>query len=238
MTTYVLVHGAWHGAWCWDRVTAAIEAAGNKVITPDLPGSGKDNTPVEEVSLDAYVKKLSDVLDGLDEKAVLVSHSMSGMVVSQTAELHPEKVSALVYVSGFLPQDGQSLLSLEESNPKPSVPPSLIVSDDEVSATIDQEKIIDLFLHDCSEEDQEFALAHIKRQALAPLATPVHLTAEHFGSVPRYYIECLSDRAICIEMQRQMIAASPCEKVFSIDSSHSPFFSKRDELVEALLQIS
>ncbi len=237
MTTYVLVHGAWHGAWCWDRISGGIEALGHKVICPDLPGSGKDNTPVTEVTLDAYVGKLSSILDGLDEKAVLVSHSMSGMVVSQTAELHPGKVSALVYVSGFLPKDGQSLLTLEESNPKPAVPPALVVSEDHVSATIDPEKMIDLFYHDCSEADQEFALAHIKRQALAPLATPVSLSPEHFGSVPRYYVECLSDHAICIEMQRQMIAASPCEKVFSIDASHSPFFSKRQELIEALTQI-
>jgi len=239
MTTYVLVHGAWHGAWCWDRVKGPIEAAGHKVIVPDLPGSGEDDTPLNEVTLDAYVEKISDILQGLDEKAVLVSHSMSGMVVSQTAELHPDKISALVYVSGFLPIDGQSLLSLEESNPKPSVPPSLIVAEDHVSATIAQDKLIDLFYHDCSEADQAYALAHlIKPQALQPLATPVHLSEENFGSVPRYYIECLVDHAICIEMQRQMIAASPCEKVFSIESSHSPFFSKQQELIDALTQIS
>jgi pimeloyl-ACP methyl ester carboxylesterase len=239
MATYVLVHGAWHGAWCWDRVKGPIEAAGHKVIVPDLPGSGEDDTPLNEVTMDSYVKKISSILQGLEEKAVLVSHSMSGMVVSQTAELLPEKVSALVYVSGFLPQDGQSLLSLEESNPKSSVPPSLIVAEDHVTGSIAQDKLIDLFYHDCSSEDQSYALAHlIKPQALQPLGTPVSLSEANFGSVPRYYIECLEDHAICIEMQRKMIAASPCEKVFSIESSHSPFFSKQQELVEALTQIS
>lgn len=237
MTTYVLVHGAWHGAWCWERVKDAISDAGNQVITPDLPGSGEDNTPLTEVTMDAYVSKITGILDGLEEPAVVVCHSMSGMVVSQAAELRPGKISALVYVSGFLPRDGQSLLSLEETNPKPSVPPSLIVSEDHLSATIAPEKMEALFFHDCSEQDRQFAMSHLKAQALGPLAAPVTLSEENFGSVPRYYVECLEDRAICIEMQRQMIAASPCKKVFSIDSSHSPFFSKPEELVETLLGI-
>jgi pimeloyl-ACP methyl ester carboxylesterase len=238
MTTYVLVHGAWHGAWCWNGVVPGLEASGHKVITPELPGSGADSTPATEVTLEAYANKLVEVLDQQDEKVVMVGHSMGGLAISAAAEIRPDKVGGLVYLSGFLPQSGQSLFSLEESNPNSSVPPAVIPAEDEVTATLQADMVRDLFYHDCSDEDFAYAVAHQHDQALAPLATPVEISDENFGSVPRYYIELLSDRAIHIDMQRQMIAASPCKEVFSIDSSHSPFYSKKAELVETLQKIS
>ncbi len=238
MTTYVLVHGAWHAAWCWNKVVPGLEADGHKVIVPDLPGSGADTTPASEVSLDAYASKLVEVLDQQDEKVVMVGHSMGGLAITAAAELRPDKVGALVYLSGFLPKSGQSLLSLEESNEHSSVPPALIPAEDHVTATLQADKIRDLFYHDCSDEDYEYAIAHHHAQALAPLATPVEITEENFGSVTRYYIVLTEDRAIHPDMQRKMIDASPCKAVFSIDSSHSPFYSKTDELVETLQKIS
>ncbi|WP_461056300.1 alpha/beta fold hydrolase [Spirosoma arcticum] len=57
MITFVLVHGAWHGAWCWKKVTPLLEANGNRVLVPDLPGHGVDKTPPATVTLDDYVKK-------------------------------------------------------------------------------------------------------------------------------------------------------------------------------------
>ncbi len=83
-----------------------------------------------------------------------------------------------------------------------------------------------------------FAIAHQHAQALAPLATPVIVTEENFGSVPRYYILLTEDHAIHPDMQRQMIDASPCKAVFEIASSHSPFYSKKEEFIETLQKIS
>ena len=238
MTTYVLVHGAWHGAWCWNKVVPGLEAAGHKVIVPELPGSGADSTPASEVTLDAYANKLVEVLDQQDEKVVMVGHSMGGLAISAAAELRPDKVGALVYLSGFLPQSGQSLFSLEESNLNSSVPPAVIPAEDEVTATLQADMIRDLFYHDCSDEDVAFATAHQHAQALAPLATPVEISDENFGSVDRYYIVLTEDRAIHPDMQRQMIDASPCKEVFEIASSHSAFYSKKEEFIETIQKIS
>lgn len=238
MTTYVLVHGAWHGAWCWNEVVPGLKAAGHKVITPELPGSGADTTPANEVTLEAYANKLVEVLDQQDEKVVMLGHSMGGLAITAAAELRPEKVGALVYLSGFLPQSGQSLLSLEESNPNSSVPPALVVAEDGVTGGIKPDMIKELFYHDCSDEDVAFAIAHQHAQALAPLGTPVIVTDENFGSVARYYILLTEDHAIHPDMQRQMIDASPCKEVFEIASSHSPFYSKKEELIETLQKIN
>ncbi len=102
MTTYVLVHGAWHGAWCWNEVVPGLKAAGHNVITPELPGSGADSTPANEVTLEAYANKLAEVLDQQDEKSRHAG-SLHGWsrAISAAAELRPDKVGALVYLSGF-----------------------------------------------------------------------------------------------------------------------------------------
>ncbi len=111
MARIVLVHGAFAGAWCWEPVLPGLRAAGHEVEAIDLPGSGMDETPVEEVSLDAYANRVCAVLAG-GRPAVLVGHSMGGMVITQAAARCPEHVAALVYLAAFVPADGQSLMEL------------------------------------------------------------------------------------------------------------------------------
>lgn len=91
MSTYVLVHGAWHGAWCWKYVIPILENEGHNVIALDLPGHGEDKTPIPEITFDAYAKRVCKILDEQSEPVVLVGHSMGGAVISQVAEYLPSK---------------------------------------------------------------------------------------------------------------------------------------------------
>ncbi len=129
MTTFVLVHGAWHGAWCWDKVAAELTKAGNRVVTLDLPSHGEDKTPAHEVTLDSYAEAIAKVIRGEEEKVVLVGHSMGGIAISAAAELVPDRIQRLIYLTAFLPRDGESLLAIEERNPKVSVPPALVIEE-------------------------------------------------------------------------------------------------------------
>jgi pimeloyl-ACP methyl ester carboxylesterase len=112
MARFVLVHGAFGGAWCWEPVTGPLEAAGHAVETLDLPGCGADQTPVEAVTLASCAKRVCDVLVSGTEPAILVGHSMGGVVVTQAASDCPGHVASLVFVAAFMPADGQSLLDL------------------------------------------------------------------------------------------------------------------------------
>jgi len=114
MARLIFVHGAFAGAWKWARVVEPLEAAGHTAEALDLPGSGEDRTPVGEVTLDAYVDSVAAQLDGRPEPAVLVASSMGGVVCTETAARHPEKVAGIVYVAAFVPRDGQSLIDLTE----------------------------------------------------------------------------------------------------------------------------
>lgn len=237
MATYVLVHGAWHGGWCWDKAVPLLEKQGHKAMAPDLPGHGSDRSPISEVSLRAYADRVVKVLEAQSEPVVLVGHSMGGIVISQAAEYRPERVKTLVYVCAFLLRDGESLLQIAQGDTEALVLPNLVMTDDQSSATVRDEAIKEAFYGDCSDEDVARAKSLLVPQAAAPFATPVRTTAENFGRVPRIYIECLRDRAISPSVQKKMYTALPCQRVISMDTSHSSFFSAPEELAAHLAAI-
>jgi pimeloyl-ACP methyl ester carboxylesterase len=237
MSTYVLIHGAWHGAWCWKNVTPLIEKEGHKVVAPDLPGHGEDTRPIAEITLQAYTDRVCQIIDEQSDPVILVGHSMGGVVITQTAEYRPEKIKKLVYVTAFLLQNGEFLMQHAEPDTEALVLPNLIMSEDQSYATVKEEALKEIFYADCSDEDVEFAKSRLVPQAAAPFATPVSTTEENFGRVPRAYISCQRDKAISPSIQEKLYKALPCEKVISMDTSHSPFFSGPEELANHLLSI-
>src|SRR5215831_14524631 len=96
--TYVLVHGAWHGAWSYSKTKKTLELTGDKVICFDLPGHGEDKTEIKDVTLAAYVEKVKAELKKLNTPVVLVGHSLAGFIISQVAEEMPEKIEKLVFI--------------------------------------------------------------------------------------------------------------------------------------------
>src|SRR5215510_82089 len=84
--TYILIHGAWHGAWCWYKVVPVMKKKGCKVVAIDLPGHGKDTTNPEQVTFKMYVERVKQVANNIPGQVILVGHSMAGTVISQAAE--------------------------------------------------------------------------------------------------------------------------------------------------------
>jgi pimeloyl-ACP methyl ester carboxylesterase len=232
MSTFVFVHGGWSGGWTWEKVVPLMKEAGHKVQAPDLPGHGDDRTSIAEVSLQSYADRISEVLDAQPEPVVLVGHSSGGQAISQAAEQRPEKVKMLVYLAAFLLRDGETVFSVGENDTESLILPNLVMSEDGSSATIREDAIREGLLHDCSEEDVKRAKSRFVPQALAPLATPITVTEGNFGRVPRVYIETLQDRAVSPSFQKEMYERLPCQKVISMNTSHSPFFSAPEELAE------
>ncbi|MEC1449195.1 alpha/beta fold hydrolase [Bacillus haynesii] len=218
MSTFVFVHGAFQGKWVWKKVTPLLEKNGHKVIAIDLPGSGEDVTPPQEVTFKCYTDKVTGILEKIDHPVILVGHSMSGLVVSQVAEYVPDKIKKLVYVCAIVPQNGQSLQDLGGG------PKDATFNEEEKTLTLIDEYIADGFLNECSDEDIIFAKRKMRPQPVLPFSGKVTLSPENFGRVPRVYIEATKDHAIPIEVQREMYKQIPFENTFSIDADHSPFF--------------
>ncbi|HEV7717087.1 MAG TPA: alpha/beta fold hydrolase [Steroidobacteraceae bacterium] len=237
MTTYVLVHGAWHAGWSWDKVAPRLEKAGHKVIAPDLPGLGEDRTPLNKISLPLWRDFVADIASAQTDPVILVGHSRGGIVISEVAELRPRNLRTLVYVSGFLLRRGESLFDLAHQDRTSLISPNMVMSEDKTSSTISSAVARDAFYGECSDEDAAMAGSRLQPEPTLPLATPLTVTEGNFGGVPRVYIECLRDKAVTPGLQKQMYTALPCRRVLSIDTDHSPFLSRPDELVAHLLAI-
>ncbi|HET9062156.1 MAG TPA: alpha/beta fold hydrolase [Candidatus Binatia bacterium] len=238
MSTYVLVHGSWHGAWCWEKIVPLLERAGHVVRAPDLPGHGDDKTPIAEVSSEGYVGRVGEILESLAEPAILVGHSMGGMVISQVAERRPDKVRALAYVAGFLLRDGQSVLDAAQTDGESLLMPSLEWAADGLSAVVPPVAARNVFYGGCPDADAAAAAARLCAEPAVPVMTPIRVTETRFGRIPRVYVECCEDRAVSPSLQRAMYAATPCARVVSLATDHSPFYSKPDELAAILLSLS
>lgn len=239
MSTIVLVHGAWHGAWCWYKVIPILRQHGHRVIAPDLPGHGIDCTPSKRVSMKSYTDCVCGVLDECEEPAILVGHSMAGTVITQTAELRPERINKLVYLTAFLMPAGRSLFDEAQTHDDSLVPPNMIFDDDDPSYVgFNLDAARETFYADCADADVALALSLLKRQPQSPLMTPMQTTDANFGRVPRAYIEATQDRAITLEVQQKMQRELPCAQVLSMDTSHSPFFSAPDTLADHLMSLA
>ena len=111
MATYVLVHGAWHGSWCWKRVRKALQAQGHDVFTPTLTGvADRSHLAAPQIDLETHIADIVNLLrwEELDD-VVLCGHSYAGCVITGAADRVPERIHALVYLDAFILEDGQSL---------------------------------------------------------------------------------------------------------------------------------
>lgn len=111
---FVLVHGAWHGAWCWDEIVSRLERRGYRALAPDLSGLGSRaaGTDLDSIGLLTHVADVVEVLRNAESPVVLVGHSYAGMVATSAAGQVPEKVAKLVIVDGFVPEAGEKAVEL------------------------------------------------------------------------------------------------------------------------------
>lgn len=235
-TPIVLVHGAWMGAASWSAVAADLRARGYPVTAVELPGHGQDPTPPERLSLAAYTDAVLAALPA-DRPALLVGHSMAGMVISAVAERAPERVAQLVYVAAYLPKDGESLYQISQRDAGSRVGRWWTQADPKnySPATIRREGIVEVFCDDCGPAERQQLLDTHRAEAVPPLATPVALSAARFGRVPRAYVHTKRDNAVSYDLQKAMLAAAGgAGRVFELDTSHSPMLSQPRALADIL----
>lgn len=238
VTTFVLVHGSWHGAWCWHQVVPRLEAAGHDVLAPDLPAHGIDQTPPETVSFDDYVVRICAAIDDAGEPVTLVGHSMGGHAVTQAAEERADVIETLVYLCAFLPADGQSLTDLDLSGHDSRVPPGLSVDEDRGVVEVDHDTAVSAFYHDCPAEAVALCRSLLRPEPVEPRTVPVQRTNANYGSVRRVYVECTEDRALPHSFQRELQESTPCDEVRALETSHSPFLSAPEALARVFLDVS
>lgn len=114
MATFVLVHGAWHGGWCYRKVAKILRTAGHDVFTPTLTGLGeRSHLRCMGANLDTHIQDIANVIAWEDlEHVVLCGHSYGGMVVTGVADTIPDKIAALVYLDAYVPENGETIMGM------------------------------------------------------------------------------------------------------------------------------
>jgi len=232
--TIVLVHGAWSDASSWDAVTPLLKAQGEEVISVNLAGHGKDTTSFAGITFQTYVDQVKAAI-GTRTNVILVGHSFAGLVISQVAEEIPAQVKELIYLAAALPHGGDSLLGLAKGDPASHIGKSLTIDQEHGAAIIAKDAVADIFAADAPQQVQDYIAANVKAEPLAPLATPVHLTEKNFGSIKKVYIHTVNDHAISYPAQQYMVSHSKVDKVYTLQSSHTPFISMPDKLAAILI---
>lgn len=234
-----MIHGAWHGGWCFDRLRAPLEAAGHGMVAPDLPGMDGDAKALAAVSLQGWAAFVAEEARKLPGPVILCGHSRGGIVISQAAEQAPELFSALVYIAAALVPDGKSLYDTLYAQPADEAfSAGLSPVADGLGIALASAAAIPAFYNRCTPDDQAVNTARLAVEPARPLGTALRLTEQRFGCVPRHYVECLHDRTFLIGTQRAMQAALPCVSVTTLESDHSPFVCVPDQLAAALIKIA
>lgn len=239
MSTYVLIHGGWHGAWCWDKVAPLLRQAGHRVVAPDLPGHGHDTTPVAARPWERYLPRVCEILDAQLEPVILVGHSSGGMVITDAAKQRPERVGVLVYLAAFLLPGGVTPPAIMRDDKESILPQSLIVDQERQVVIVKSECVREVFYADCTGDDAAWAAGLLRPEPLVPRSTAdVQATIESAVRVPRVYIETLRDKALGPATQKWMYMTSPCQAVYSLPTSHSPFIAAPEALASHLLALA
>ncbi len=237
MARIVLVHGAFHEKSCWDGAKASLESRGHRVETLDLPGHGADTTPLEQVTLQAYADRVVEQLKSDSEPAVLVGHSMGGMVVTQAADDFLSgggELNQVIYASAFLPEDGQSLVDLAglPEGAGDMVQANVQVSGEPPIGVLATEHAIAAFYGEC---DPAVALAAAERLGPQPiLAFVMPVSIDNSRQVTRRYVITGKDKALPTALQRRLAQHASIVEVAEIDTDHSAFLSRTDEFVDII----
>lgn len=234
MANYILIHGAWHGSWCWEKVVPLLEVQGHSVTSCDLPGTITNPKNFSSIDLQCYVDFVENKIEEIGDKVILVGHSMAGIILASLAEKIPHKIEKLIFLAAFIPGNGQSMLDQASAFSSKGVSTEMIFNIREFFVDLNKsDRVREAFFNGCTEEDTKKALSLLQKQPLKPLTNIVHIT-EKFGSVPKLYINCLKDAAISTEDQYRIATNSKCE-IANIEADHSPFFSAPQELVQIIL---
>lgn len=223
----VLVHGAFHGAWCWAGLQAELDRRGVPSVAIDLPGHGVSTEPLENMHGDAA--KVAAVVAKLGRDAVLVGHSYGGAVIGQ-ADTAPY-VQHLVYVAAMVTDVGEGATSLAATLPPVEGPGAkLFTRLDDGRLSAKPELAPACFYNRCTPEQVAAAVPRLDTQRAATMMQPADRA--RWREVPSTYILCRDDQVV--PPAAQAILAARCTHTVELDADHSPFVHMPEAVADVL----
>ncbi len=228
----VLVHGAWHGGWCWSALQRSFDTRGAASHAIDLPGRG--TSAVTPAGLSGDVDALIAAVQALGRPTAVVAHSYGGAVANAAAAREP-LIASGVHVAAFALAAGESVMSFLRSAPRHAVAVSALMQPQpDGTIVLDPARAGELYGTELGEPQRS---ANVARLCPQPAGTFTdELAADPFGSTPTAYVVCARDDTVHPEHQR--ILAARCDHTVAIDSDHFPMLHRPDELADVVLRLA
>lgn len=234
MSNFILIHGGSQGGWAWTKVKKILEDHGHKVLTPDLPGH-EINSRLSPtcITFDLYVQHIMEIIKSINEKIIIVAHSLGGAVATKVIDsIDRNRIEKVIYVSAVVPQDGDSIKSLIKEDVGSDFNKIIEPDHDKMVAKIIPDMLDDIFLNGCSKEDIKFVKERMVPEPIIPFGTPVKLSGKIDHN--KIGIICTDDKNLTPEQQKRMYLRAKC-KLEYLESGHAPFFANPDELCNIIM---
>ena len=234
MFTFLLIHGGSHGAWCWESLSAELHQMGHQSVTLDLPGHGADSTPRAQVTTDAYISRVNQVIEDqhLDD-FVIVGHSLAGTILSDIIRTHPQKINECVFLAAYVLAAGEAAIDCVPADRRPNYF-EMAERSPENSIMLSFEVARARFFSDLSEQDAHQYYQKLTPQPLAPYLSQALVEPT---SIPLHYryILCKQDQTLSPDWCRKQAIklGVKCEEVVA---GHDVMLSQPHELAQLLVK--
>ncbi len=231
--TFVLVHGSWHGGWCWRRVADRLESKGHKVYTPTLTGVGeRAHLMSAMITLDTHITDVANVIkwENLDN-VVLVGHSYAGFVISGVAEKAQSAIRSIVYLDAFLPENGDRVVDYSPPDMRESSFAAAARND--VGRPVPPAKAFGV-----NEKDQAWVDSKMTPQPTFVSLQPIALTGARDKIARKTYIRAAAFSAPAFDKFLAKLKTDSSWRTYEVPSGHDVMVDMPDRLTEILLEVA
>lgn len=231
---FILIHGAWHGGWCWEKVAAKLETAGHGVQAPTMPGHHPEDDR-KKICLEDYIHRIVSTVENTAGPVVLVGHSSAGFLIQCAAARVPEKIDHLIFNNAFIlpqascqfdlvpPDVAQGMMGAAAASPDNCVP-------------VMEEFVRHALMPDAPEAVQDELIACLVPQPLALFTTPVELSGFERGTFPKTFLFCNQDQSLPEGAYLGMAKTLGNIQIIELDLGHEGLFTHPEQVAAGLLQ--
>lgn len=228
MTTFALVHGGFHGAWCWDILRSALDDLGFASVAVKLPVADP------AAGNAAYAAVVRAALDQVDDDIVVVGHSQGGLTLPLLGDV--PAIRQLVFLHAGVPTPGRPFVEYLAAHPDFLLLPPDLPRDDEQCLVMPEDVARRIFYHDCPEDVAEAAVGRLRHQSLMPWLEPCPI--DRWPDVPCSYVVAGQDRAIDPQGCRALAASRPGFSVSEVDAGHFSFLARPAHIAHHLVSLA
>jgi pimeloyl-ACP methyl ester carboxylesterase len=231
-THFVLLHGAWHGGWCWDGVIKGLEKEGHTAEAPTLPGHRKEDDR-SIVRFEDYVERIAQVLQRQASPVVLVGHSSAGFLMQAAVPKVPEKVSHLIFVNAFILPDGKRQFDLVPPEASEAMTAAAKASNDN-SVPVMEDFVRNMLMAGETSDLQDALISQLVPQPLALFTTPVYTRKFDALEIPKSVVFCKGDVSLPPGAYLGMSSGLGKYNLVEVEGSHEALFTNPGVVVEGI----